>query len=207
MEETYSLGLALLDFVPNLAFLVGAYFLVRLALLARGWRCARMLIAGSLLVFAGGLLKALWKLLYSTGVADVRLFSELQFVLLAPGFLALLVSAILLARKRTEVEVAAPLLSIAPWKIPLLATMTLCSLGAQGILTYISFRRGARLAGAMFIVAVLCMLGMASMSSGEQTVARQWIEESINSVGQIAFAVGSFLLYRAVRAAGGVCVP
>jgi hypothetical protein len=41
------------------------------------------------------------------------------------------------------------------------------------------------------------MLGMSGMASGsEQTVATQWIEESMNSMGQIAFAVGSYLLYK-----------
>ncbi|MGC9358420.1 MAG: hypothetical protein ACP5GX_11155, partial [Anaerolineae bacterium] len=68
-------------------------------------------------------------------------------------------------------------------------------LGAQGILVYISFRRGAKFAAYAFIVAVLCMLGMSGMASGEQTVARQWIEQSINTIGQIGFAVGSYALY------------
>jgi hypothetical protein len=86
---------------------------------------------------------------------------------------------------------------MAAWKIPLLAVMTLSSLGAQGILTYISFKRKARLAAYLFIVAVLCMLGMSGMASGsEQTVAVQWIEESMNASGQLAFAAACWLLYR-----------
>jgi hypothetical protein len=88
---------------------------------------------------------------------------------------------------------------MAPWKIPLLATMTLCSLGVHGMLSYLAIRRQAYLAAAMFIVAVLLMLGMAGMATGEQTVARQWVEEGVNSVGQIAWAVGSYLLYSRVR--------
>jgi hypothetical protein len=88
-------------------------------------------------------------------------------------------------------------MAMAAWKIPFLAVMTLCSLGAQGILTYISFRKQARIPAAMFIVSVICMLGMSGLASGsEQTVPVQWFEEGINSVGQIAFAFGSFLLYR-----------
>jgi hypothetical protein len=207
MEEGYSLGLCLLDFVPNLAFLVGAYFLVQTAGLARGRRCARLAMGGALLVFLGGTLKAIWKLLFTTGVGDVRICSEAQFVLLAPGFLALLVSAIKLARRdRREARVGGePIaLGLAAWKIPFLIVMTLCSIGAYGILTYVAFRRRVRLAGALFIVAVLCLFAMSGMTSGEQTVARQWIEESVNSTGQIAFAAGSFLLYRSYRRTTGV---
>jgi hypothetical protein len=36
-------------------------------------------------------------------------------------------------------------------------------------------------------------------SSLEQTVANQWLEEGVNSLGQISFAVGSYLLYRVCR--------
>ncbi|MBN1178656.1 MAG: hypothetical protein JXD18_05560 [Anaerolineae bacterium] len=200
----YSLGLCLLDFLPNLAFLVGAYFLVRTAQLVQGRRCTRLMMAGALLVFLGGTLKAVWKLLYTTGVGDLRICSEAQFVLLAPGFLGLLLSTIMLARRgRSDAATGSPIvLGMAAWKIPFLIVMTLCSIGAYGVLTTIAFRRGARLAGALFIVAVLCLFAMSGMASGEQTVARQWIEEGINSAGQIAFAAGSFLLYRSYRSEG-----
>ena len=151
-------------------------------------------MAGTLLVFAGGFLKASWKLIYTLDIADIQWMSQIQFVLLAPGFLAMLVALIYLTRKQ-KAENLLP--AIAVWKIPLLATMTLCSLGAHGILTYVSFQKKNRLAAALFIVAVLCMLGMSGMASGsEQTVTTQWIEEGMNSFGQISFAVGSYLLYK-----------
>jgi hypothetical protein len=85
-------------------------------------------------------------------------------------------------------------MAMAAWKIPFLAIMTLASLGAQGILVYLSFRRGIRIAAIFFIVAVLCMLGMAGMASGEQTITRQWIEQSVNLAGQSSFALGAFFL-------------
>ena len=194
MNEGYSLGLALFDFIPNIAFLIGAYFLVRLVLMERGSKCGRMAMAGTLLVFLGGTLKATWKLLYATGTADIQWMSQIQFVLLAPGFLAMLVAIVLMARGQRE-SGKLPLLAMAAWKIPFLAVMTICSIGAQGVLTYIAFRRGARIAGALFALAVLCTFGMGGLASGEQTVAKQWIEESINSVGQISFAVGCYRLY------------
>lgn len=197
MDESYSLSLALVDFIPNVAFLVGAFYVVRLALLLRGRPCSRMAMAGALLVFLGGMLKAAWKLIYTTTAADLHLMSELQFALLAPGFVALLVTAILMARDSQALRPGAALL-IAGWKIPLLAIMTISSIGANGILTYVAFRRGARLAGALLVVSVLCLFAMGGMAGGDQTVARQWIEEGINATGQIAFAVGSLLLYRAV---------
>jgi hypothetical protein len=152
------------------------------------------MIAGSCLVFLGGTLKAIWKLLHTIGVGDIWLLSEFQFILIAPGFLAMLASVLLvLKQERTRWKPGS--LAMAPWKVPFLATMTLASLGLQGLLSYIAFRRRAYLAAVMYIVAILCMLGMAGLASGEQSIARQWIEEGINSIGQIAFALGSYLLH------------
>jgi hypothetical protein len=74
----------------------------------------------------------------------------------------------------------------------------LCSIGAYGLLTCTGVRRGVRLAG-VILVAVVCPLAMSGMAGGEQTVARQWIEQGINSAGQGAFALGSFCLYRTYR--------
>jgi hypothetical protein len=206
MTEGHSIELCLLDFVPNLAFLVGAFFLVRTAQLARGRHYAWLMTSGTLLIFLGGALKAIWKLLYTTGVGDVRILSDAQFVLLAPGFLLLLVSIALLTRDDRLVAGVGgrpTVLALAVWKIPFLIVTTLCSIGAYGLLTYIAFRRGARLAGALFIAAVLCLFAMSGLSSGEQTVARQWIQEGINSAGQSAFAMGSYLLYRTYRRTAG----
>jgi hypothetical protein len=198
----YSLGLCLFDFVPNVAFGVGAFFLVRMARIVLGRRCAWPMTGGVLLVFFGGLLKAIWKLLYASGLGDVRVFSEAQFVLLAPGFLLVFTSMVMCMRsdrRGAQGDGQQTVLALAIWKIPFLIVTTLCSIGAYGLLSYMAFRKGTRLAAVLFIVAVLCLLGMSGMASGEQTVARQWIEQSVNSAGQAAFALGSFLLYCAVR--------
>jgi hypothetical protein len=39
---------------------------------------------------------------------------------------------------------------------------------------------------------------MGASASGVQTIARQWLEQSINSAGQLSFLLGSLLLYRQV---------
>jgi hypothetical protein len=210
MTEHYTLEMALMDFIPNIAFLTGAFFLVRLVLRERGTRCGRMLMAGSVFIFMGGMLKATWKLTMaiSEGQTNIIWMSEQQFVLLAIGFTGMCVSIILLARDYSAKKKSVPpLLAIAPWKIPLLAIMTLAEFGALGILTFISFRRSVRLSGALFIVAALCILGMAGMASGTQTVDRQWVEQSVNVIGQGSFAVACFWLERQSRlkTLGGNC--
>ena len=194
MNETYSIGLALMDYVPNIAFLVGAFFLVKIMVMARGKPCSRMVMAGAILIALGGLLKATWKLLYAANVGDFQAMSQIQFTLIAPGFLALAVAVIILAKKRAAKTT--PLLAMAGWKVPFLAVMTISSMAANGILTYISFKRGAKVAAIGFILAFLGLVAMGGLASAEQSVAMQWVEESINSIGQISFAVACWLLYR-----------
>jgi hypothetical protein len=50
--------------------------------------------------------------------------------------------------------------------------------------------------GLAFLITLLCLIGMGGMASAEQTIPQQWIEEGVNSVAQISFAIGSYLLYR-----------
>ena len=200
MEETYTLSLALYDFAPVTFFLIGAIFLTMIATRMCGARCRRLAIAGSLLIFMGGFLKAVWKLLVALGVGDFQLMSEIQFVLVAPGFFALLIVVIWMGRsERTKTPAETALMpAIAVWKIPFLIVMTLTSMGTMGILTYLSFQRNTRPAAAGYIVAFLCLVGLGAMASGEQTIARQWIEQTVNTVGQLGFMVGGFYLYRNV---------
>lgn len=200
--EDHSLALALFDFLPPLAFLTGAVFLVKIARICCGIPCSRMMIAGSFLVFLGGFLKATWKLLYVTGMANIRWMGEGQFILLSIGFLAICISVILIARKLRASPNAAVLLGIVPWKLPFLFLMILTSLGAEGILAYIAFQRKLRPAAAGFVVGVMGILAMGVFSSAEQSLTMQWIEESINTLGQCGFMLGCILLHRDLKIRG-----
>lgn len=196
MEETYTLSLALFDFVPNFAFLVGGYFLIQLASQNKSRISSQLMAMGTGLVFLGGMLKAIWKLLVTLEIADIQLFSEAQFVLLAPGFLLMLAATIMIARGNPAREA---LLSVmAAWKVPFLTLMTLGNLGVLGILSALAFQRKIRFSAYLFLLTIICTLGMSGMAGGsEQSIPNQWIEESINAIGQVSFALGSFLLYRA----------
>lgn len=203
--ESFPLSLALFNFVPPLAFLVGAFYLVKISFICRGSPTARMVMAGTLLVFLGGFFKAIWKLLYTTGAADIQWMSQGQFVFTAIGFLGMAVAIIRIARKRKGRSPEPVVLAMAAWKIPFLFVMTVTSLAAEGILAYIAFQRKAWWAAAGFVVGVLGILAMGALASSEQTLAMQWTEEAINAVGQLGFMMGSILLYRDFKRTPGEC--
>lgn len=201
MENASMFYLALFDFVPNIAFLVGAYFLVRIAYLVRNKICGNLVIAGAFLILLGGFLQATWKLLYTVGVADILLIRNIQFIVMAPGFVILMIALFFLVRQSSKTT-APPILGIVPWKLPFLIVMVLASLIAQGLLIYISISRRAFLAGVGFFIAFICLLAMGGMAGSQQTIAQQWAEESVNAFGQVSFAAGSFLLYLDFKTSG-----
>ena len=194
--ETYPVSLALFDFVPTFAFLVGAFYLVKTAFICRGKPSSRMLMGGALLVFLGGFTKALWKFMVAVEFADIFWLSQLQFILSGIGFLGMCVAVIYMVRGRSKPQASGVVLAMAMWKIPFLFVMTVSSLGAEGILAYLAFKRGVKMAGAAFAIGVMGLLAMGALASAEQTIAMQWIEESVNTIGQLGFMFGCVLLHR-----------
>jgi hypothetical protein len=200
--ETNPISLAIFDFIPPLAFLAGAFFLVRIGFLCSGKSVGRLVMAGTLLVFLGGFLTATWKLLYTTNIADIQWMSQGQFVFSAFGFLGMFAAVIFIVRGQMRSKASSAILSIVAWKLPFLVVMTVSSLGAEGILTYLAFRQKANIAAIGFIIGVLGILAMGALASNQQTLTMQWVEESVNVVGQLGFMIGSILLYRNIKKNG-----
>jgi hypothetical protein len=200
--ETYPPSLALFDFVPTFAFLIGAFYLVKISLICRNRPNSRMVMAGTLLVFLGGFTKAFWKFMVAVEVANIIWLSQLQFILSGLGFLGMCMAVIYMVRGHTKMETGGVMLAMAPWKIPFLFIMTLSSLGAEGILAYMAFKRGLRVAGGAFAIGVMGLLAMGALASAEQTIVMQWIEETVNFIGQNGFMVGSIMLHRDFKEKG-----
>jgi hypothetical protein len=197
MDEIFSTNLALFDFVPVFFFLIGAYFAVQITVQIGGMNCGRIAAASSVIIFLGGFLKAVWKLLYTAGVIDIQILRESQYFLIAPGYVVFFfVVAWMAYREKLGAKRSVLILAMATWKIPLLILMTLSSIGVQGGFAYISFRRGVPIAAAGFLLALVCLVSMGALASGEQTISRQWIEEAVNALGQFGFLLGSFWLHR-----------
>ena len=195
MDETGSIGMALMDFLPVIAFLAGIVFLVMTARLLKAGLCQWLFTISGALIFLGGLLQATWKFLFFCDICDYRWMSNAQFILMGPGFLLFLIAVILLSQQ-TQPTKGLPLLIMAPWKIPLLAVMTLSSLAAYGLLAVIAFRKKLPVAFAGFLLALLGVLAMGFLASRPQTISMQWLEQSVNTGANIAFAVGCHQIFR-----------
>lgn len=195
-DETYKISMALYDFVPVFCFLIGAVFCVKITRLVLDKKYRVLMTLGCVLIILGGGLQAAWKLLNASLQLDIHWMSQAQFILMAFGYLGMLFPVIRLTRER-KLTISSSLPAMAMWKVPFLAVMTLSSLGVYALLGMISIRKRLWAAAAGFLVAFLMVLLMGFMASRTQTISLQWFEQSFNTLGNLGFALGSIILYRA----------
>jgi hypothetical protein len=197
VTEVATVPLALDDFVPVVLAGVGAVWLARTTGRDRA-------LLGAVLVLAGGLCKASWKLVLATTGDDVPHVDELLFCLLAPGF-ALLTAALLADVRPTRaavvsrgadasIGVALVLAVLTRSTVPLLVLTVLAST-ATGVLAILSARRSDdSTAALLFAVQLVVAYSLVPLAGTGQSIAHQWWEQSLNTLGQGAFALGAWRL-------------
>lgn len=223
----YTLSLALVDFLPVFFTAVGFTYIVRLVtyILPLHGKIARL---GAALTVAGGLFKAVWKLLMaaSGGTIDVNWMEDGLFVFMAPGYSMLAWSIWQTARsvqgKRIFSAWLVPLVFVVlmfaaayslfrsqpdspAWERILLSSTVLATLVSGILLIVLAFRQKLAAAGWLFIlnlVGIFILNGLARLP--EQPIAMQWVEEGINAVSWLAFAIAASSVYQHARAKFGV---
>ena len=170
---------------------------------------------GALLVMAGGLSKASWKLIVVTTEANPQIMSKALFPLLGAGFVFLTVSLILglLKRERWVWPVALSLAAAfyywsyskvgepnpRAWMFVLLGMTsgfsTLLSLSLSGV----SAVRMKFVSALLMLASIAGSFYLAKLARlPDQTLALQWKEEMINTGSQLSFLIGVLLLIQTV---------
>ena len=223
----YTLSLALVDFLPVTFTAMGLYFIYRMVAHIHPMQ-GNVTALGAILTVAGGFFKALWKLLMASsgGSIDINWMEDGLFVFMAPGYTLLAWSVWQTVRrvqgKKTFNTWLAPVVIIAvmfagsyylytsnptspAWERILLSVMVLATVITGILLIVFGFRQRLPLAGWLFIinlVGIFLLNGLARMD--EQTIALQWIEESINTVSWLCFAIAAKKVYENTRENFGV---
>ncbi|MEV0590725.1 hypothetical protein [Nonomuraea cavernae] len=205
----YPLALALVDFLPVLAMTAGISLLVPFVRRMAGPSIATAALAGGALTVTGGALKAVWKLIVASGGPDIVWMAKAQFFLLGPGFTllawALLSTAPSTAGRRPPLwafaafavaGLAAAAALGGTWPLLIVTTVSATILGVRLLL----LSRRANQVAATFLFG-FNLLGTYAMGilagQPEQTIALQWVEESLNTLTWTAFAMGVWRLARA----------
>lgn len=214
-----SLALALEDFVPVILTAIGLAFIVRLIRRedANGTHWAAV---GAVLVVAGGLSRATWKLAMAAGGPDlVPLFLSL-YLFLATGYLlfAMAVWHGWQVSNGRGPRVPTWLPAFVAFGLLMPATAVLATAGgrilpllwlftatAGSIVTSLLLARWARGIGQpglgwLFIVSLVVTVILNGLARADaQSEALQWAEQLCNSLNQAAFLIASVGLERATR--------
>ncbi|MFE3448979.1 hypothetical protein ACFXJ8_08575 [Nonomuraea sp. NPDC059194] len=192
----YPLALALVDFLPVLAMAAGITLLVPYLTRTAGPAVGRVAGAGGAIVVLGGGLKATWKLLVAAGGPDIVVLAKVQFFLFAPGF-ALLAWAVLSATAPLWAFVSFAIAGLvaavaigATW--PLLLISTVCATLLSIRLLLLSRHPAERFLFGFNLLGTYAMGMLAARP--DQTIAVQWVEESLNTLVWAAFAVAVWRL-------------
>jgi len=203
----YSLGLALEDFVPSVLSLF-AFLIVARMVRSMDEASGRWALAGGLLVVAGGLSRATWKLALSTTGADLEPLYLALFPALAFGYPTLATATWRAARVagggRARIPAALPgavaVLVLVPltavlWSpesrlVPLLWLVagTIGSAALSLVLARWALQAGRpRLAALLLLnLAITVILnGVARSAQGAEAI--QWVQQGINTANQLLF--------------------
>ena len=209
MKE-YSIPMALFDLLPVFFFLAGTWTVAADMKQKMTLPAKILFVGGSGLVFLAGLLKALYKLIYSLGLGDPAWMSGQFFYNQAFGFL---LAGIGLTIAVTQLDKAqggsAPggsksagsgkLYSLVP--IPIMALVGIMVAGLAALdasLCFLAAKLKKRNALVLFIFSFFMCLGMGYLSSRNfEKASMNWIAEGVNAVGQFAFLAGCNILHEA----------
>lgn len=222
--HSYSLGVALFDFVPVLVA-AGGFALLARGIAARHHALAVVAWLGAALIPLGGLCKASWKLIVATQQREIPWLENLLFIAMAPGF-AVLSFSLFHARRAWQSGVAPatagyPAARLLLWlALPLLGALAaaiampesrawfFCLLAATTIANaalLLQAALAARWASLSWPVqlsffynfaATLALAGLSRLLPGETTA---WIQEAVNLSAQAALAYGLWRLSLRMR--------
>ncbi len=179
-----SIPMALVDFLPVLFFGYAAALLQRDLYNKMRKSHFALFAAGTIDIFTAGFLKALWKLLYASGVCDFAVLNTMMLPLQSIGFLLSGLGIVLMITKAKPIT-----LSVAPVVFRgtgIFISMMVLGLGSIcTVLSILAVKMRKKAAVILFVLSFLCSMGMGAMSGQDSTQAWvNWTEQTINCVGQ-----------------------
>lgn len=218
--QSYSVGVALFDFVPVLVSGIGLGLLAR-AIAFRHQALAALAWGAALLVPFGGACKASWKLIVALQGQHIGWLENMLFIAMAPGFIAMSFS-LFHAGRAWRANTAATQAHYSPTRLllwlalPLLVAVAAAVLHPDSRLWFFWLLGVTSIANAALIrhaivacrwsglgwpracfvynfVATLALSGLSRLPAGEATA---WIQEAVNISAQAALALGAWRLSR-----------
>ncbi|MBM4425799.1 MAG: hypothetical protein FJ031_01030 [Chloroflexi bacterium] len=223
--ETYTLGLALEDFIPVIFSSIGLYFVSRMVTNVNA-RLGQMATIGWILVSVGGFLKATWKLTMALTNSQTNIvwFDKGMFMWMLVGFTLLAFSLWFVSEIRSgkrqpgriwfgpSVVLGMSLVAILftgfpdptvnTWRFILLGVMTIGNVVMVVLLIQQARYNNLNKMAWLFLVNIVIVFVLSGLARiPEQTIPLQWTEQLLNTFAQGAFAYAAWKLAGAVAPA------
>jgi hypothetical protein len=216
--ETYTIGLALEDFIPVIFSSISLFFVSRMVKNVNA-RLGQMATIGFVLVSIGGFLKATWKLTMALTNAQTNIawFDKGMFMWMSVGFTLLAFALWFMSEIRSGKRqlgriwlgpsivlglslvailfTGFPNLTVNTWRFILLGVMTIGNVVMVVLLIQQARYNNLNKMAWLFlanIVIVFVLSGLARMP--DQSIPLQWTEQLLNTFGQGAFAYAAWKL-------------
>ena len=193
----FSVSMALADFLPVALFGISGVLMQRDLYNKMPKYAFACFAAGTINIFMAGFLKALWKLLYALGVCDFHVLNTMFLPTQSLGFLLAGLGILIMMgqRKKAALAVAPPLFS----GTFVFVGMMVLGLGAIcASLAVLAVRMKKKGLVPVFFLCFLCYMCMGYLASRDSaSVAINWIEQGVNTLGQVLLLWGVGSLHRA----------
>ena len=193
----FSVSMALADFLPVALFGISGVLMQRDLYNKMPKYAFACFAAGTINIFMAGFLKALWKLLYALGVCDFHVLNTMFLPTQSLGFLLAGLGILIMMgqRKKAALAVAPPLFS----GTFVFVGMMVLGLGAIcASLAVLAVRMKKKVLVPVFFLCFVCYMCMGYLASRDSaSVAINWIEQGVNTLGQVLLLWGVGSLHRA----------
>ena len=181
----FTVPMALVDFIPVILFGISAVLLMRGLYNKMSKGTSACLGVGSCVAFLAGFLKALYKLLIALGVGAFEVLNDIFLPLQSSGLLLTGLAIVLMLALRKKAALMAPL------TFGFIGMMMLGLGGMCAGLSVVAVKMKKKALIAVFILCFFCYMGMGYLASSKDgSAASNWIEQGVNTLGQILLLLG-----------------
>ncbi len=194
-----TLPMAIVDYIPVILFLMAAMTLLHdlYHMMSKG--AFALLAAGLIVISVAGLYKATWKLLYALNICDFAVLNTSFFPMQATGFMLGgigMLALLFFPQKKGAYVAAAPAVFNGTMIFVVFTILGTCSI--WGGLAAIAAKMKKKNIMILFLVSLVCMLGMGYLSSKDfSNPMMNWIGEGVNLLGMVLYSSGVRLLHQA----------
>ena len=192
----FTVGMALVDYIPVICFAIGAVILMRDLYNKMSKGAFALFAGGTIMITIAGALKATWKLLYAAGVCNFEALNNMFFPTQSIGFLlagvGILAMLVYNQKEDSKLRSVPPVFS----GTFVFVGFMIAGLGLiDTVLCILAVKLKKPVLIALFALSFICSLCMGYLSSKDFTeAAMNWIAEGVNVVGQGSFLAGAYLL-------------